>query len=165
MMAMRSAIGGIVALLLSSCWISVAAGDVSAVQIRNQSLVKLEINWVHPTTKKATPMGHIVPNETWGVNSFVGHEFQIVEVPDEASGACDASKEGDQTCKVNYIQVTRRFQQCESSIVSSVRSVKYLSFGYILVRSFVRSLTLNIYSRIRCSGQERLGSGRTKRRI
>jgi hypothetical protein len=110
-MAMRSALG-IVALLLSSYWICIAASDGSAVQIRNHSLVKLKISWVNPSTKKTTPMGDIVPNETWAVNSFVGHEFQIAELPDEESGACE-SNEGDQTCKVNYIKVTTKFEQCE----------------------------------------------------
>jgi hypothetical protein len=122
-MAMRSSAlgsGGILAALLllvsSSWWISVAAAasDSSAVKIRNHSLVTLKISWVHPTTKKTTPMGEIVPNETWGVNSFLGHEFQIVELPDDESGACESSsKDDDQTCKVNYIKVTRKFEQCK----------------------------------------------------
>jgi hypothetical protein len=94
----------------------VSAGSINSVKVklRNESGEKLAVNWVNPNTQAAVLMNYVEPNRTYIVNSYVSHRFQILQVPDDDSGACgggdgvrDEQEQQDGTCKVGYFQITQ----------------------------------------------------------
>lgn len=113
---------GAFCLLLQLPASSHAAGDGVTVKLRNDSGEILAVHWVHPTTQEATLMtNNVQPNQTYTLQSFLSHKFQIRQIPDADSGLCNSGgsggggaaeeETGEQTCRVNYFQVTERREQ------------------------------------------------------
>ena len=48
-------------------------------------------------------IGDILSGTTMSVNSFVGHEFELRELPDLDSEVCGSSE--DQTCRMAFLKV------------------------------------------------------------
>lgn len=92
------------------------------VKLRNDSGDMVAVHWVHPQTKEPTLMNHVQPNKTYTLNSFLSHEFQVWQVPNEESGLCNggdneaaaaAAITNNGECKINYFAVTQRPGQRE----------------------------------------------------
>jgi hypothetical protein len=82
-----------------------------AVSINNDSGVKLFLNWVNPSTGETVPFANIEKYQRYGAQSYIGHEFEVREMPSEDSGVCESSE--DQTCKINRFKITEKDEQSE----------------------------------------------------
>jgi hypothetical protein len=68
------------------------------IQMINDSGSKIEVYWVHPDTAERHLMSKspVLLGATFPLNTFVGHEFEMREVPSEKTGVC---RSPDQTCR------------------------------------------------------------------
>ena len=96
------------------------------IQIINSSGHRVEIFWVHPQTseliKQTDP--HVHDGATFELNSFVGHTFQVIELPSSKTGACI-----DYECKTNYFTVSENDDQG--------KNVKYFCVASIFVNCVI----------------------------
>jgi 2OG-Fe(II) oxygenase superfamily len=80
-------------------------------RLTNDSVSRMNVAWVHPTTKEAVSMTEepIVPGADFVLDSFVGHEFEISEVPGGKTGVCNRAP--DKKCRVTYTTVSANDNQ------------------------------------------------------
>jgi len=80
------------------------------IKILNESGSKVEIYWVHPQTGALSIMStpNVLNGASFNLNSFIGHEFEIRELPSSKTGTC---KGEEQTCRTNYLAVTENSEQ------------------------------------------------------
>jgi len=85
------------------------------INIVNESGVKIQIHWINPDTDElilqSDPFMHI--GASFPLNSFVGHEFQVTELPGKG-GVCKGDSEPTTTtpeCLVNYFAVNENHEQ------------------------------------------------------
>jgi 2OG-Fe(II) oxygenase superfamily len=99
--------------LAALLWGVTAGEENVSIKIRNQSGHRVTLNWMHPKTKETVKMRDLQadPSSTFTMNSFLHHQFQIYEAPDEATGNCGGDGGEEQTCKTNYFQVTQSTEQ------------------------------------------------------
>mmetsp|Transcript_6042 Transcript_6042/g.10557 ORF Transcript_6042/g.10557 Transcript_6042/m.10557 type:complete len:460 (-) Transcript_6042:52-1431(-) len=93
---------GVVVLLL----LVGSRGNVDrSVRIMNDSGVRVEVYWVHPTTQETSLLStpHIFDGATFPLNTYVGHNFQLREVPSEDTGVCESE---DETCHIATFTVS-----------------------------------------------------------
>lgn len=96
------------------CLLVGANGSVDrSVRIRNDSGVRVEVHWVHPITQQTSLMSapHVSDGATFPLDTYVGHSFQLREVPHEVTGE---SESNDQTCRVATFNVTEDEDQGRS---------------------------------------------------
>lgn len=78
--------------------------------IINESGRRLEVHWIHPDTGEmvlqSTP--DILAGANFALNSYVGHSFQIRELPGKKSGVCEG--EG-QVCRIGMFTVNKNNDQ------------------------------------------------------
>lgn len=84
------------------------------IKILNESGSKVEIYWVHPQTGALSIMStpNVLNGASFNLNSFIGHEFEIRELPSSKTGTC---KGEEQTCRTNYLAVTENSEQSKYS--------------------------------------------------
>jgi hypothetical protein len=73
------------------------------IRLFNDAGVKVEVYWINPTTRAASLMStpSIYDGAQMPLNSFVGHEFELREVPAADTGACANE---DKVChSVNFL--------------------------------------------------------------
>ena len=71
------------------CWSVVGAVPATTkaterpIKILNESGSRVEIYWIHPQTRELTLMSapNVLNGATFNLNSFIGHEFEIRELP------------------------------------------------------------------------------------
>lgn len=82
------------------------------IKIINQSGSKLELYWIHPDTREGSLMSspYILNGADFALNSFVGHEFEIRELPSAKSGGVCTSS-ADQTCRTDLFAVSENDEQ------------------------------------------------------
>ena len=80
------------------------------IKVVNQSGGKVELYWVHPQTAATTLMStpNILNGADFPINSYVGHEFQIRELPAVSTGKC---RSDDQTCRISNFVVSENEDQ------------------------------------------------------
>jgi len=101
----------LVALALLSVFL-VSAGPTTnkstsrGIKIMNSSGARVEVYWVNPDTRDTVLMSNpnIANGGDFALNSFVGHEFEVRELPSVKTGLCDLSD--DQTCLNGYFVVS-----------------------------------------------------------
>jgi hypothetical protein len=105
-----------VSLLLSlSSWTVVVVGGKApatntqtgrSIKILNESGGKVEVYWVHPTSRKTSLMSTpvVFNGASFPLDSFVGHEFEVREVPNAKTGICNTT--GDATCHSGNFEVS-----------------------------------------------------------
>jgi len=77
--------------------------DESSIQITNDSGNRIEVHWVHPDTGETVLQApEVLPGTGFSLNSFVGHSFQVRELPTGETEVCGGEEE---TCRVNYFTV------------------------------------------------------------
>lgn len=81
------------------------------IKILNLSGSKVEISWIHPQTGELVLMSspNVLNGASFNLNSFIGHEFEIRELPSGKTGICK-----DQTCRINVLAVTENSEQSMS---------------------------------------------------
>lgn len=69
-----------------------------SIQMLNDSGSRIEVYWVHPDTAERRLMSTnpVLFGATFPLQTFVGHEFEMRELPSENTGVC---KSADQTCR------------------------------------------------------------------
>jgi len=106
-----------VALLLSSILVSlVIAGPETSktttrgFKIMNYSGFTIELYWVHPDTREGSLMSNpnIMNGGDFALNSFIGHEFEVRELPSTRTGLCESK---DQTCRNDFFVVSENDDQ------------------------------------------------------
>lgn len=80
------------------------------IKIVNYSGSKVELYWVHPDTREGSLMSdpNIVNGADFALNSFIGHEFEVRELPSSRTGMC---KSEDQTCRNGFFAVSENEDQ------------------------------------------------------
>jgi len=80
------------------------------IKILNESGSKVEIHWIHPQTGELFLMStpNVLNGASFNLNSFIGHEFQIRELPSSKTGVCKGT---EQVCRTNYLSVTENSEQ------------------------------------------------------
>jgi hypothetical protein len=83
-----------------------------AIKIMNHSGSRLEVYWIHPQTREGTLMSSpiVMNGADFPLNSYVGHEFEIRELPSKKTGECISE---DQTCRSTYFTVSENDDQRE----------------------------------------------------
>ena len=96
------------------------------IKFMNDSGSKVEIYWVHPDTRETVLMSNptVMVGAEFPLDSYVGHEFEIREVPDGPNGECRHKKkqqqpttsqadeeEDDLTCRHTYVTVSVNDEQ------------------------------------------------------
>ncbi len=108
-------------LLAALCWtavVGVAPPTTKAterpIKILNESGSKVEIYWIHPQTGALSLMStpNVLNGASFNLNSFIGHEFEIRELPSSKTGVCKGT---EQTCRTNYLSVTENSEQSKST--------------------------------------------------
>ena len=82
------------------------------INILNDSGSRVEIHWVHPTTRETVLMTtpDIMHGGTFPLNSFVEHEFEVRELPSSKTGVC---KSEDKVCRITTMIVSEGDEQGE----------------------------------------------------
>ncbi|CAB9531451.1 prolyl 4-hydroxylase [Seminavis robusta] len=83
-------------------------GDGRDIQVINDSNAKVDIFWVHPTTRKLHKSieDGILKGTDAVINSFKHHEFEVQEVPRKSTGSCRESE-----CAKAHFKVTTKDEQ------------------------------------------------------
>lgn len=94
------------------------------INIINDSGVKIQIHWINPETDELMLQSDpfIYNGATFTLNSFVGHEFQVTELPGK-SGICKGESGATTTsntseCLVNYFTVNDNHDQSKLSLTN-----------------------------------------------
>jgi hypothetical protein len=97
-------------LATAACVGQAARADKRSIQMLNDSGFKVEVYWIHPVTKEASLMSSngVLAGATFPLQTFVGHEFEMREVPSEKTGACTSP---DQTCRNTFFTITENDDQ------------------------------------------------------
>ena len=77
------------------------------IKIINESGSKVEVYWVHPSSRETVLMSdpHVVNGAEFPLDSFVGHEFEVRELP-ASNGECR-----EQVCRQAYFKVSENDEQ------------------------------------------------------
>lgn len=112
-------------ILLLSC--DAARDDSRNIQLINDSGFKIEVYWINRWKNDELVINTeegVMNGASTGINSFVGHEFQIVEVPSKKTGKCR-----EEECKTATFQVNANDGQSKSSMSTFV---DFLSFHKLM---------------------------------
>ena len=92
-----------IVLLLISPLLACSRNVDRSLRILNESGARVELYWVHPETRAASLMStpFIYDGATFPLKTFVGHEFEVRELPSTKTGEC-----GDQTCKIGFFVIS-----------------------------------------------------------
>jgi hypothetical protein len=123
-------------LIIISCCILVTAAaarqgssEAVKVRLRNDGRVRIEVGWIDPTDQTIHPVGAMEPFGSFQMDSFFGHEFELLELASEGSAGCDVKStklsSGDDTgslqlhdgCVLNTFRVTKRKEQSRFCVV------------------------------------------------
>lgn len=93
--------------ILSQTTLAGKRNDSRPIQVLNESGRRVEIFWVDVNTREEVLMStpYVMPGADFALNSFVGHEFMIKELPD-GSGQCQESE-----CKVRNFVISDNDEQ------------------------------------------------------
>lgn len=85
-----------------------------AIQVFNDSGSRIDMRWIHPQTKALAasdhPDGAVFGSRT-GINSYIGHRFQVDELPNQKTGKCR-----HHICRKGYLVVNENEDQGEQSV-------------------------------------------------
>lgn len=83
------------------------------IQILNQSGKRVEIYWIHADTgelvKQTDPF--VMNGATFPLNSFVGHSFEVRELPNSKSGECGYPGDLEKVCRSTHFTVNENDSQ------------------------------------------------------
>eukprot|EP00540_Astrosyne_radiata_P006947 CAMPEP_0116841406 /NCGR_PEP_ID=MMETSP0418-20121206/10907_1 /TAXON_ID=1158023 /ORGANISM="Astrosyne radiata, Strain 13vi08-1A" /LENGTH=459 /DNA_ID=CAMNT_0004471829 /DNA_START=72 /DNA_END=1451 /DNA_ORIENTATION=- len=84
--------------------------DERSVRVLNSSGQPVSLYWVHPDTRETVLMSDpaIYDGATFPLNSFVGHMFELREMPSSETGVCASP---DQTCRAATFEVSQHTDQ------------------------------------------------------
>eukprot|EP00581_Thalassiosira_minuscula_P013298 CAMPEP_0183711822 /NCGR_PEP_ID=MMETSP0737-20130205/7199_1 /TAXON_ID=385413 /ORGANISM="Thalassiosira miniscula, Strain CCMP1093" /LENGTH=461 /DNA_ID=CAMNT_0025940389 /DNA_START=65 /DNA_END=1450 /DNA_ORIENTATION=+ len=111
---MKHPIPKLLALLLSPVLLLLIASNAQdtarSIQIMNESSRRVEVHWVHPDTGEmvlqSTP--DILHGANFALNSYIGHTFEVRELPAKKTGVCGGEEE---SCRVDYFTVNSNQDQ------------------------------------------------------
>ncbi len=83
-----------------------------SIMIMNESSRRIEVNWVDPVTGEMVLQSEpdILNGASLALDSFVGHTFEVRELPAKKTGICAGN---DQTCRINHFTVSSNNDQGE----------------------------------------------------
>lgn len=88
------------------------SGTERSVRIMNQSEVKIDVFWIHITTRELdasqTEGKGIAFGSDTGISSYTGHSFEIQELPNEKTKKCR-----QRNCRKAYFSVSANEDQCK----------------------------------------------------
>lgn len=81
--------------------------------LMNNSGHRVEVYWMHVQTNELVIQSspHVYNGATFNLNSFVGHKFELRELPGQKSGECGRKDSDDKSCRVNYLTVSENEDQ------------------------------------------------------
>jgi hypothetical protein len=90
-------------------------GTERSIRILNQSGVKTDAYWIHTQTREIsesqTEGKGIVYGADTGISSFVGHSFEIQELPNARTNKCVRKM-----CRKAYFTVNENEEQCKYTL-------------------------------------------------
>ena len=106
----------LILLLATYLWTNIHAADTSrSITIMNKSGRRVDIHWVHPDTNEMVLQTDpdILNGASMDLNSYVGHTFQVRELPAKKTGVCGGE---DETCRIDHFTVNANKDQGEKII-------------------------------------------------
>ena len=106
----------IILLLATYLCTNIHAADTSrSITIMNKSGRRVDIHWVHPDTNEMVLQTDpdILNGASMDLNSYVGHTFQVRELPAKKTGVCGGE---DETCRIDHFTVNANKDQGEKFI-------------------------------------------------
>lgn len=103
----------LVVLCLAFCATVKAKQQARGIQISNSSNRRLEVYWIHPDTKELVLQTNplIYHGATFSLNSFVGHAFEVRELPASKTGVCGDVDSSNTECRRGYFTVNANNDQ------------------------------------------------------
>ena len=97
-------------LLQALLFVAVLASRERSLFIINESDRRVEVHWIHPETSEMvlTSTPDVLAGASFAVNSYVGHSFQIRELPGKKSQACEGP---GQVCRIASFTVNENSDQ------------------------------------------------------
>ena len=89
-----------------------AASEPVLLRLYNKSPQYVRLNWVDSGTRDTVFMADLEPDQYFGLDSWQGHEFQVLEQPDKETGVCIVAS----SCQIAYFKITESKEQCKSKI-------------------------------------------------
>ena len=74
-------------------------GTERKITVMNNSGHRIDVHWIHPETDEMELLGDLLSGASTDFNSYVGHAFQVRELPSEETGACEGEEE---TCRIDH---------------------------------------------------------------
>lgn len=107
---MMSILRGIALLLIMTALVSAARSPNRSIQMLNDSGSKIDVYWIHPTTKERKIMSSnpVMFGATFPLQTYVGHEFEMRELPSDKTGTCHSA---DQTCRQATFKISENDDQ------------------------------------------------------
>jgi hypothetical protein len=105
-----------------------SSSETVKVRLRNDGRVRIEVGWIDPSDEIIHPIGVMEPFGSFQIDSFLGHEFELLELASASagSGRCDvllkSTRAGDkgsslqvhEGCVLNTFRVKKRKEQSRS---------------------------------------------------
>ncbi|KAL7489216.1 hypothetical protein ACHAW6_014786 [Cyclotella cf. meneghiniana] len=90
--------------------VAFSASVERSIQIMNESGRRVEVHWIHPQTGEmvlqSTP--DVLAGASFALNSYVGHTFQVRELPGKKTGVCEGES---QQCRIEQFTVNSNSDQ------------------------------------------------------
>jgi hypothetical protein len=86
-----------------------------SVRVLNKSGVRIDVFWIHPNTNELAPShtsgeGVMYGGES-GISSYIGHNFEVQELPNPKSQKCQGK-----LCRKAYFSVNTNEDQCKFTV-------------------------------------------------
>jgi len=90
--------------------IIVAVDTARSIQIMNESGRRVDIHWIHPDTGEMVLQSDpdVLNGASMDLNSYVGHTFQVRELPAKKTGVCAGE---DEICRIDHFTVNSNVDQ------------------------------------------------------
>lgn len=158
---MRSIVPLVCAVLTFFCNVQecVAAGTNSVdrrIKILNESGRKVEVYWIHPQTNELvlTSKPYIHNGADFFLDSYVGHSFELQELPSSKTGRCGYAKLESRKCRKGYFTVNNN----EDQVIHVGQTATSLEVKHEDNKSIARDEASSIIDRCKMKARESLGN-------
>ena len=102
----------LLSLLQLATHVAQATDTARSITIMNESGRRVDVHWIHPDTGEMVIQseGDVLNGASIDLNSYVGHTFQVRELPAKKTGVCGGEGE---LCRVDHFTVNSNQEQSE----------------------------------------------------
>lgn len=114
-------------LLRSTLFVDAKIDTERQITIMNESGRRIVIHWMHPDTDELVLQSDpdVLNGASTDLNSYVGHTFQVRELPAKKTGVCAGE---DETCRIDHFTVNTNSDQSEFIFVDDAYLVSFVIY-------------------------------------